>query len=224
MPTSNTPRIAIAIMAAGKGTRLKSKHPKVLHEVGGKPLLAHVIAAATKVVPAADVYAIIGHEADRVRQALQHTGVNFVMQEEQRGTGHALMVAREALAPYDHVIVLSGDAPMITAETIARLRDFHLQKKAAMTLLSAELENPTGYGRVLRKSAKSDEVKAIVEEKSATPAQKKIREINSGFYAFAVKPLYTRIGDLKTDNPHREFYLTDMAAVFRQSESQGGRC
>src|SRR5207245_5041842 len=110
-------RLAIAIMAAGKGTRLKSKHPKVLHEVGGKPLLAHVIAAAAKVVPAADVYAIIGHEADRVRQALQHTGVNFVMQEEQRGTGHALMVAREALAPYDHVIVLSGDAPMITAET-----------------------------------------------------------------------------------------------------------
>ena len=220
MPTSNTPRIAIAIMAAGKGTRLKSKHPKVLHEVGGKPLLAHVIAAAAKVVPAADVYAIIGHEADRVRQALQHTGVNFVMQEEQRGTGHALMVAREALAPYDHVIVLSGDAPMITAETIARLRDFHLQNKAAMTLLSAELENPTGYGRVLRKGAKSDEVKAIVEEKSASPAQKKIREINSGFYAFGVKPLYTRIGDLKTDNPHREYYLTDMAAVFGKAKSK----
>ena len=111
MPTSNTPRIAIAIMAAGKGTRLKSKHPKVLHEVGGKPLLAHVIAAAAKVVPAADVYAIIGHEADRVRQALQHTGVNFVMQEEQRGTGHALMVAREALAPYDHVVVLPAMLP-----------------------------------------------------------------------------------------------------------------
>ena len=220
MPTSNTPRIAIAIMAAGKGTRLKSKHPKVLHEVGGKPLLAYVIAAATKVVPAADVYAIIGHEADRVRQALEHTGVKFVLQEEQRGTGHALMVAREALAPYQHVIVLSGDAPMITPETIARLRDFHLQKNAAMTLLSAELENPTGYGRVLRKGAKSDEVKAIVEEKSATPAQKKIREINSGFYAFGVKPLYARIGDLKTDNPHHEYYLTDMAAVFGRAKSK----
>ena len=220
MPTSNTPRIAIAIMAAGKGTRLKSKHPKVLHEVGGKPLLAHVIAAATKVVPAADVYVIIGHEADRVRQALEHTGVNFILQEEQRGTGHALMVARQALATYDHVIVLSGDAPMITPDTIARLCDFHLQKKAGMTLLSAELENPTGYGRVLRKGAKSDEVKAIVEEKSATAAQKKIREINSGFYAFGVKPLYARIGELKTDNPHREYYLTDMAAVFAQAKAK----
>jgi bifunctional UDP-N-acetylglucosamine pyrophosphorylase / glucosamine-1-phosphate N-acetyltransferase len=216
----STPKIAIAIMAAGKGTRLKSKHPKVLHEVGGKPLLAHVIAAAVKVVPAADVYAIIGHEAARVRKALENTGVKFVLQEEQRGTGHALMVARHALAPYDHVIVLSGDAPLISPETISRLRDFHLQKKGAMTLLSAELVNPTGYGRVIRKSSSSDEVKAIVEEKSANPAQKKIREINSGFYAFAVKPLYARISDLKTDNPHREYYLTDMAAVFGKAKAK----
>src|SRR6201981_2621378 len=188
--TTSGPRIAVAIMAAGKGTRLKSQIPKVLHEVGGKPLLEHVIRAAVRVVPAQDVFAIVGHEAGRVREAMKHTGVNFVLQAEQRGTGHALMVAREALAPYDHVIVLSGDAPMITAETIARLRDFHLEERAVMTLLSAELENPTGYGRVLRKGAKSDEVKAIVEEKSATAAQKKIREINSGFYAFGVKPLY----------------------------------
>jgi len=216
----STPKIAIAIMAAGKGTRLKSKHPKVLHEVGGKPLLAHVIAAAVKVVPAADVHAIIGHEAARVRKALENTGVKFVLQEEQRGTGHALMVARHALAPYDHVIVLSGDAPLISPETISRLRDFHLQKKGAMTLLSAELANPTGYGRVIRKSSSSDEVKAIVEEKSANPAQKKIREINSGFYAFAVKPLYARISDLKTDNPHREYYLTDMAAVFGKAKAK----
>ncbi len=220
MPLTKTPRIAVAIMAAGKGTRLKSRHPKVLHEIGGKPLLAHVIAAATQVVPAADVYAVIGHEAARVRQATEHTGINFVLQEEQRGTGHALMVARESLAPYDHVIVLSGDAPLITPETIRRLRDFHLRKKAAMTLLSAELASPTGYGRVLRKSPKADDVKAIVEEKSTTPAQKKIREINSGFYAFAVKPLYTRIGELKTDNAHREYYLTDMAAVFAKGKGK----
>src|SRR5690242_5662646 len=111
-------RLAIAIMAAGKGTRLKSKHPKVLHEVGGKPLLAHVIAAAVKIVPAQHVYAIIGHEADRVREAVAHTGINFVLQNPQRGTGHALMVARDALAHYDQVIVLSGDAPLITPETI----------------------------------------------------------------------------------------------------------
>jgi bifunctional UDP-N-acetylglucosamine pyrophosphorylase / glucosamine-1-phosphate N-acetyltransferase len=218
MPTSKIPRIAIAIMAAGKGTRLKSKYPKVLHEVGGKPLLAHVVAAATAVVPAKDVYAIIGHEAELVRKAVEHTGINFVVQSEQRGTGHALVVARDALARYEQVLVLSGDAPLITPETIRRLSDFHIGKKAAMTLLSAELSDPTGYGRVIRKSAKSDEVKAIIEEKSANASQKKIREINSGFYAFAVKALYDRIGELKTDNAHREYYLTDMAGVFTKAK------
>jgi bifunctional UDP-N-acetylglucosamine pyrophosphorylase / glucosamine-1-phosphate N-acetyltransferase len=207
-------------MAAGKGTRLKSKHPKVLHEVGGKPLLAHVIAAASKVVSPGDIFAIVGHEAAHVRQAVEHTSINFVLQEDQRGTGHALMVARDALAPYDHVIVLSGDAPLITPGTIERLRDFHLQKKAAMTLLSAELANPTGYGRILRRSPKSDEVQAIVEEKAATPAQKKLREINSGFYVFAVKPLYAHIGELKTDNAHHEYYLTDMAAVLTKAKTR----
>jgi bifunctional UDP-N-acetylglucosamine pyrophosphorylase / glucosamine-1-phosphate N-acetyltransferase len=212
-------RIAVAIMAAGKGTRLKSKYPKVLHEVGGKPLLAHVIAAAKQVVPAEDVYAIIGHEAERVRKAIGHTGVKFVLQADQRGTGHALMVAREALAPYDHVIVLSGDAPLITPETIRSLRDFHLQRKAAMTLLSAELENPTGYGRIVRKGG-GEEVKAIVEEKSASLAQKKIREINSGFYVFAVKPLFAHIDALRTDNPHHEYYLTDMAAVLGNAKAK----
>jgi len=220
MAKSSAPHIAVAIMAAGKGTRLKSKYPKVLHQVGGKPLLAHVIAAATKVVPASDVFAIIGHEAELVRKAVQHLGVNFVLQSEQRGTGHALMVAREALAPYDHIIILSGDAPLITPQTIQQLRDFHLQKKAAMTLLSADLVNPSGYGRVIHKSAKSDDVKAIVEEKSASPAQKKIREINSGFYAFAVKPLFQHIGELKTDNAHREYYLTDMAGVFSKAKAR----
>ncbi len=207
-------------MAAGKGTRLRSRLPKVLHEVGGKPLLEHVIRAARQIVPAQDLYVIIGHEAERVRTAMHHTGVKFVLQAEQRGTGHALMVAREALTTYDHVIVLSGDAPMISAETIGRLRDFHLEQRAAMTLLSAELENPTGYGRVLRKSQKSTEVLGIVEEKSASPAQKKIREINSGFYVFDVKELYSRIAELSTDNAHCEYYLTDMAAVFRKARQR----
>src|SRR5579863_8411909 len=173
-PALSAPRVAIAIMAAGKGTRLKSQLPKVLHEVGGRPLLAHVIAAATSVVPPTDVFAIIGHEADRVRAAVADTGINFVLQEAQRGTGHALMVAQPALAAYDHVIVLSGDAPKITPQTIASLLNFHLDEQAAMTLLSADLDHSTGYGRVIRKSARSAEVRAIVEEKSASPAQKTI--------------------------------------------------
>ena len=215
--SANSPRVAIAIMAAGKGTRLKSQLPKVLHEVGGKPLLAHVIAAATRVVPASDVFAIIGHEAHRVRTAVADTGINFILQTEQRGTGHALMVAQPELSAYDHVIVLSGDAPQITPQTIASLLNFHLDQQAAMTLLSADLDQPIGYGRVLRKNPGSAEVKAIVEEKSATSAQKKIREINAGFYAFAAPQLFANIQKLSTANPHAEYYLTDMAQILRKA-------
>jgi bifunctional UDP-N-acetylglucosamine pyrophosphorylase / glucosamine-1-phosphate N-acetyltransferase len=210
-------RTAIVIMAAGKGTRLKSKLPKVLHEVGGKPLLAHVIAAATHIVPAKDIFAIIGHESFLVRKALDHTGVNFVQQQPQNGTGHALMVARNALQPYDTVIVLSGDAPMIQPSTIRRLLDFHLAHAPAMTILSARLHDPTGYGRVVRKG-KTAQVQAIVEEKSASPAQKKLHEINSGFYAFSVPELYQHIDKLHTNNPHGEFYLTDMAGIFQKAK------
>ncbi|MGH9515456.1 MAG: bifunctional UDP-N-acetylglucosamine diphosphorylase/glucosamine-1-phosphate N-acetyltransferase GlmU [Terriglobales bacterium] len=213
-------RTAIAIMAAGKGTRLKSKHPKVLHQVGGKSLLAHVIAAGQQVVPVEDIYVIVGHEAGKVRESVLQTGVQFVVQEPQRGTGHALMCAAPVLKKYDQVIVLSGDAPLITAETILRLRDFHQQKKAAMTILSAELENPIGYGRLIREGGRNGDVKAVVEEKSVTPAQRKIREINSGFYAFSTKPLFENIDRLRTDNPHGEYYLTDMAAVLRKSKQR----
>lgn len=214
------PRVAIAIMAAGKGTRLKSKHPKVLHEIGGKPILAHVIATATRVLPPADIFVIIGHEAERVREAVHGSGVNFVLQSEQRGTGHALMVAREALASYDQVIVLSGDAPLITATTIERLSAFHNAQKAAMTLLTADLANPSGYGRVIRKTPKNAEVRAIVEEKAANAAQKKIREINSGFYAFSVPALYRHISQLSTNNAHSEYYLTDMAGIFHRERQK----
>jgi bifunctional UDP-N-acetylglucosamine pyrophosphorylase/glucosamine-1-phosphate N-acetyltransferase len=223
LPSSKTPadspRVAVAIMAAGKGTRLKSQLPKVLHEVGGKPLLAHVIAAATHVVPPTDVFAIIGHEAGRVRDAVSHTGVNFVLQAEQRGTGHSLMVAQPALSAYDHIIVLSGDAPQITPQTIAYLLNFHLDQHAAMTLLSADLDHPTGYGRILRKKSgkASAEIQAIVEEKAASPAQKKIREINAGFYVFSAHQLFSQIGKLSTVNPHGEYYITDMAEILRRA-------
>src|SRR5581483_939502 len=124
-----------------------------------------------------------------------------------------------ALGEYDQVIVLSGDAPLITFETIVKLRDFHQQKKAAMTILSANLENPTGYGRLIRNGSNGN-IKAVIEEKSATPAQRKIREINSGFYAFSSKPLFGNIKRLKTDNPHNEYYLTDMVSVLYKAKER----
>src|SRR5215472_2284964 len=132
---------AVAILAAGKGTRLKSRHPKVLHEIGGKPLLAHVVAAARRVVAPQNIFAIIGHEADRVEEALRSTGINFVRQTEQLGTGHAMMQARSALKSFAHVLVLSGDVPLIRPETIERVRDFHIEGDAGEKVLAIPAEN-----------------------------------------------------------------------------------
>ena len=215
-----TPRFAIAILAAGKGTRLKSKLPKVLHKIAGRPLLGHVVHAASEIVAPADIFCIIGHEAERVRTEISPLGVQFVEQTEQRGTGHAMMQCRSALASYDHVLVLSGDVPLIRPETIAAVRDFHIAKLAAMTILTAEPAEPFGYGRIVRRAehgVPTDHVEAIVEQKQLTPQQEQIGEINSGIYAFKVADLFARIDRLSTDNPHGEYYLTEIAAIL-QSE------
>ncbi|MBZ5493646.1 MAG: bifunctional UDP-N-acetylglucosamine diphosphorylase/glucosamine-1-phosphate N-acetyltransferase GlmU [Acidobacteriia bacterium] len=215
---NGNPDFAIVIMAAGKGTRLKSSRAKVLHEIAGQPLLAHVIKAAQQIVPAQHIFVIVGHQAEKVRAAVAPLGVQFVLQAEQRGTGHAVMCAREQVSSYQNILVLSGDVPLIRPETIAQLRDFHLGKKAAMTILTAEPPDPFGYGRVIR-AGSSDRVKAIVEQKALTKSQQKEREINSGIYAFATKPLFANIDRLSTNNAHHELYLTDMAALLVKSKA-----
>jgi bifunctional UDP-N-acetylglucosamine pyrophosphorylase/glucosamine-1-phosphate N-acetyltransferase len=218
--SNETAKFAIVILAAGKGTRLKSRHPKVLHRVGGKPLLEHVVTASLQVAPTQDVFAVIGHEAERVQQALSSTGINFLLQPEQLGTGHAIMTARPALTKYDFFLVLSGDAPLIQGSTLGRMCDFHLRSGAAMTILTAEPPDPTGYGRILRQQKQgqdTDVVCAIIEQKALTAQQQGLREINSGIYAFSSRPLFAHLDKLKTDNPHREFYLTDMAAILSQA-------
>ena len=209
---------SIAIMAAGKGTRLKSKRPKVLHEIGGQALLLHVIAAAKKLVPAERIYTIVGHEADRVQAAVAATGVKFVMQEEQRGTGHALQMVKAYFALSgdlipESLLVLSGDVPLIRPETISTVCEMHRTENAAMTILTAVPDDPTGYGRVLRKTDDGVEVTAIIEQKSLTPEQKDTKEINSGIYCFATKKLFAKLDFLSTNNEHGEFYLTDVAAM-----------
>jgi bifunctional UDP-N-acetylglucosamine pyrophosphorylase/glucosamine-1-phosphate N-acetyltransferase len=208
----STPKLAVVILAAGKGTRLKSRRPKALHEVGGKPLLSHVIGAAGRLAEPEDVYAIIGHHAESVRKAVAGTGVQFVEQNDQRGTGHAIQCARDAIAGYDHILVLSGDVPLIQAETLQQLMTLHLAEGAAMTILSAMPEDPTGYGRIVRRSPDRPEVEAIVEQKDLMPEQLSIGEINSGIYAFKVAPLLKHLDKLTNKNAHGEFYLTDMAA------------
>jgi bifunctional UDP-N-acetylglucosamine pyrophosphorylase/glucosamine-1-phosphate N-acetyltransferase len=189
-----------------------------LHEIGGRALLLHVIAAAKTVVPADQIYCIIGHESERVRAAVGATGVQFVLQPEQRGTGHAMQVLKadfelSGAALPKHLLVLSGDVPLIRPETIAAVRDAHLQEKAAMTILTAVPTDPTGYGRVLRLTSEGPEVVAIVEQKSLSPDQLKAPEINSGIYCFETKALFSKLDSLSTNNAHGEFYLTDVAAM-----------
>ncbi len=206
-------KLAVVIMAAGKGTRLKSGRPKVLHQIGGKPLLSHVIAAASQIVDPTNIYVVIGHQAERVRAALADAGVRFVEQLDPRGTGHAIQCASEAIAPYHHILVLSGDAPLIRPQTIQRLWEFHNAEQAAMTILTAAPQDPTGYGRILRKSKNSHEVAAIIEQKALTPEQLTFPEINSGIYAFKTAPLLAHLGKLTANNANAEIILTDMAAL-----------
>ena len=210
---TSTSNLAVVIMAAGKGTRLKSRLPKVLHEVGGKSLLSHVIAAATKLVPAKDIYAVVGHQAEKVKAAVASSGIGFVEQTEQRGTGHAIQCAREAIAGYENILVLSGDAPLIQAETLSALLEFHQAQKAAMTLTSAEPAEPTGYGRVIHLEPSSPEVAEIIEQKMLSLEQLPLREVNMGLYAFQSAPLLAHLDALTSNNPHGELYLTDMAHV-----------
>jgi bifunctional UDP-N-acetylglucosamine pyrophosphorylase / glucosamine-1-phosphate N-acetyltransferase len=211
-------QFAVAIMAAGKGTRLKSSRPKVLHEVGGRALLLHVIAAARTLAPAERIYCIVGHQAERVQGAVAATGVRFVPQPEQRGTGHAMQVLKAWLELADspipqHLLVLSGDVPLVRPETLAALCGLHLFERAAMTILTAVPQDPTGYGRVLRRADSPAEVMAIVEQKALTPEQLAAPEINSGIYCFETEALFAKLDLLSTANAHGEFYLTDVAAM-----------
>ena len=208
----------VAIMAAGKGTRLKSRRPKVLHEIGGQALLLHVISAAKVIAPAREIYCIIGHEAGQVRSAVESTGVSFVLQAEQRGTGHALQQLKTHFSaigetPPENLFVLSGDVPLIRPVTLETTCAFHLRENAAMTILTAIPPDPTGYGRVMRSNETDPDVTAIVEQKSLTPAQLASPEINSGIYCFQTAALFAHLDSLSTNNAHGEFYLTDVAAM-----------
>jgi bifunctional UDP-N-acetylglucosamine pyrophosphorylase/glucosamine-1-phosphate N-acetyltransferase len=213
-------KFGVVIMAAGKGTRLKSKRPKVLHEIGGRALLLHVIAAAKTVSD--EIVCVVGHEAEKVQAVIEPEGVNWTLQEQQLGTGHALQQVKRYYQVYgegfgqeapQHLLVLSGDVPLIQPKTLQRLTAFHLEQKAAMTILTAVPDNPFGYGRVLRVEEGAAEVRAIVEQKDLKPGEEGSPEINSGIYCFETASLFANLDRLKNENKSGEFYLTDMAAL-----------
>ncbi|HWX38921.1 MAG TPA: bifunctional UDP-N-acetylglucosamine diphosphorylase/glucosamine-1-phosphate N-acetyltransferase GlmU [Candidatus Sulfotelmatobacter sp.] len=208
------PDIAIVILAAGKGTRLKSALAKVLHRAGGRPLVEHVARACQPLKPR-EIIAVVGHQAEDVTGTVEPLGVKAVIQEPQRGTGHAMLVARRAISSRTKVaIVLPGDAPLIRTETLAALAKAHQETAAAATILSAEIENPAGYGRIVRQDDGS--VAAIVEDSALTGEQRSIREINSSIYCFTLEKLWPCLATLKPQNVHKELYLTDAIAALRQ--------
>jgi bifunctional UDP-N-acetylglucosamine pyrophosphorylase / glucosamine-1-phosphate N-acetyltransferase len=206
----------VVILAAGLGTRMRSKRAKVLHRAGGLALVEQVAAAARTLAPYGRIVVVTGHQAELVEALLQPLGLGFARQQEQKGTGHALASCRDAV-PRDAfredglLTVLYGDTPLLTAATLERLRDTQTESKAAATLITTTLDDPTGYGRILLNEA--GDVTAIVEEKACTPEQRKIKLINSGIYCFKSGLLWCHIDEIKPNPVSGELYLTDMAEI-----------
>ncbi|MEL7568400.1 MAG: bifunctional UDP-N-acetylglucosamine diphosphorylase/glucosamine-1-phosphate N-acetyltransferase GlmU [Dehalobacterium sp.] len=198
------------ILAAGKGTRMKSRLPKVLHKLGGRYMVEHVINTVEE-LGVTEFIAVVGHEADMVQEALGKR-VSYAMQQEQLGTGHAVMMALPYIKEEEgHVLVVCGDTPLIRPETLKKLWDHHLEAQAACTVLSAILPDPTGYGRIVRKQ--DDTLSKIVEQKDALPEELSIQEINTGTYCFDLKHLKEMIKNIASNNAQGEYYLTDMVAL-----------
>jgi bifunctional UDP-N-acetylglucosamine pyrophosphorylase/glucosamine-1-phosphate N-acetyltransferase len=220
MPDNNTSTrpLNVLIMAAGLGTRMKSKRAKVLHELSGAPLIAHVVRAAQALEPR-KILVIVGHQAEEVERAvLGEVGElgGFVIQAQQRGTGDAVESARSLLENSGSlVLVLSGDVPMIRVETLKKLIEHHNSTSAACTILSVRLENPTGYGRIIRDA--NDAFQKIVEQRDATDEQRVVREINSGIYCFEAKDLYQALRKIEPKNDQGEYYLTDVPEIILAS-------
>lgn len=204
----------MVVLAAGKGTRMKSAVPKLLHQAHGLPLIEHVIRTAAALHPAS-IIVVVGHQAELLRAGTPaHDRMTFAVQEPQLGTGHALLQTEPFLRGAGGTLVLlSGDVPLLRAETVRGLVARHEERGAAATVVTAALEDPAGYGRILRDG---DQLAAIVEDKDATPEQRGIREINSGIYALALAPLFAALRSLGTGNAQREYYLTDLIDVYRR--------
>lgn len=206
----------VVILAAGLGTRMRSKRAKVLHRAGGLTLIEHVVNTASRITSPDRVVVVVGHQADEVKLVLNGRGVRFAEQREQKGTGHAVMMARDAMAPgADLVLILYGDGPLLSVDTLNGLMRKQQEGSGAATLIATRMGDPTGYGRVLLNPNGS--VRAIVEQKAATPEQLSIQLANSGIYCFQADLLWKHIGEIKTNNPAGEYYLTDMAEILSRA-------
>src|SRR5437588_2398479 len=204
----------ILILAAGLGTRMKSGRAKVLHKLGGRPLIAHVCRSAARLNPRR-IYVVVGHQAEEVKTAVNSelgSPAQFVNQSNQLGTGDAVAAARNELAQANsNVLILSGDVPLVRAETLRKLIKKHRDDDAACTILTVRLENPTGYGRIVGDEAGG--FLKIVEQKDASDDERQIQEVNTGIYCFAGKELFKALGRVQPTNSQGEYYLTDVPGI-----------
>jgi bifunctional UDP-N-acetylglucosamine pyrophosphorylase/glucosamine-1-phosphate N-acetyltransferase len=195
---------------------MKSRMAKVLHRAGGKTLVEHVVATARELAPAERIFVVVGHQANQVQTTVSDEGVRFIEQREQKGTGHALLVGRDALTPLGgYLVILNGDGPLLRAETLRKLIALAENGGAAGVLLTAVMEDPAGYGRVIRDA--HGRVAAIVEHKDATAEQLAVREVNMGFYCFRADLFWKLCEEIRPDNPAREYYLTDMVKILNRA-------
>ncbi|WP_101772543.1 bifunctional UDP-N-acetylglucosamine diphosphorylase/glucosamine-1-phosphate N-acetyltransferase GlmU [Peptostreptococcus faecalis] len=208
------------ILAAGKGTRMKSSHPKVVHKVCGKEMVNHVVDASAEAGVDENIV-VLGHGIDEVKSALSED-VKVVVQNEQLGTAHAVMMANDYIGEDDTVVVLCGDTPLIESETLSSFFDFHKNGDFAVTVLTTSVEDPTGYGRIIRDSNKH--LIKIVEQKDASDEEKAVKEINSGIYCFKGKYLKEALAKVGNDNAQGEYYLPDTIELIRLSGGKAGAC
>lgn len=207
----NRPALAVVILAAGKGTRMNSDLPKVLHEVAGKALILRVIDTARRLEPGS-VLAVVGYGREAVEEALGSSGVGTVVQDPPLGTGHAVLQTREAIpSGSSDVLILAGDVPLLRCETLVALLEHHAASECVLTVLSTQAPNPYGYGRVVRDI--DGEFTGIVEEKDATPEQRNISEINSGVMVARREELFWALSKVKPNNAKGEYYLTDIVGI-----------
>jgi len=215
--SSTESNLRVLILAAGKSTRMKSKSAKVLHRAGGMTLLERVVRSARAL--SSDVSVVVGHSADQVRGVV--SGVKFIEQQQQLGTGHAVLVARENFSGYSgDLLVLPGDVPLIPGETLRAFVDFHRKGRFQASVMTADIENPYGYGRIVRRS--DNHVSRIVEQRDASPDILKIHEINSSIYIFSSPVLFEQLTKIQNNNAQREYYLTDVAGILAEKNQNVG--
>lgn len=206
-------KLSVLVLAAGKGTRMKSSRPKALHTLSEKWMIRYVLETVDRLSPRR-VYLLLGHRADEIRRALNRKDLVYLDQKVQKGTGHALLTALQAIPKKDmrdYLCVLNGDAPLLQTKTLSRLVRTHIRRKAVLTLLTCDLENPRGYGRLVRD--KNRHPVRIVEEKNASPEERRQKEVNAGVYCLSLPDILPLLKQIKADRKTREFYVTDLLGI-----------